>query len=97
MLPQKPEEQEETLVTPTEEKVEVIKVCELVLMFVCIMYACMSQYTFNAYLNYLGAHLCYLSHPCHCGIQVFLEARPDKAESVRMLTDEVSQIQEVSV
>ncbi|XP_078123520.1 tuftelin 1b isoform X2 [Sander vitreus] len=51
VLPQKPEEQEETLVTPTEVKVEVIK--------------------------------------------VFLEARPDKAESVRMLTDEVSQIQEV--
>ena len=31
VLPQKPEEQEEALITPTEEKVEVIKVCELVL------------------------------------------------------------------
>lgn len=41
VLPQKPEEQEETpeLITPTEEKVEVIKVCELVflLLFVCIV------------------------------------------------------------
>ncbi|XP_018540568.1 tuftelin 1b isoform X1 [Lates calcarifer] len=54
VLPQKPEEQEETpeLITPTEEKVEVIK--------------------------------------------VYLESsRPETAESVRMLTDEVSQIQEV--
>ncbi|XP_041811423.1 tuftelin 1b [Chelmon rostratus] len=53
VLPQKPEEREETLelITPTEEKVEVIK--------------------------------------------VFLEARPQTGESVRMLTDEVSQIQEV--
>ncbi|XP_034747044.1 tuftelin 1b isoform X1 [Etheostoma cragini] len=51
VLPQKPEKQEETLVTPTEEKAEVIK--------------------------------------------VLLKARPEKAESVRMLTDEVSQIQEV--
>ncbi len=35
VLPQKPEEQEETveLITPTEEKVEVIKVWELVLSF----------------------------------------------------------------
>ncbi|XP_076610936.1 tuftelin 1b [Chaetodon auriga] len=53
VLPQKPEEQEETLelITPTEEKVEVIK--------------------------------------------VFLEGRAQTGESVRMLTDEVSQIQEV--
>ncbi|XP_059206404.1 tuftelin 1b [Centropristis striata] len=51
VLPQKPEEQQEALITPTEDKVEVIK--------------------------------------------VFLEARPETAESVRMLTDEVSQIQEV--
>ncbi|XP_051245466.1 tuftelin 1b isoform X1 [Dicentrarchus labrax] len=53
VLPQKPEEQEETLelITPTEEKVEIIK--------------------------------------------VFLEARPQTGESVKMLTDEVSQIQEV--
>ncbi|XP_010739953.2 tuftelin isoform X1 [Larimichthys crocea] len=51
VLPRKPEEQEEALITPTEEKVEVIK--------------------------------------------VFLEARPETGESVRMLTDEVSQIQEV--
>lgn len=53
VLPQKPEEQEETpeLITPTGEKVEVIK--------------------------------------------VFLEARPETGESVRMLTDEVTQIQEV--
>ncbi|KAI9540140.1 hypothetical protein NQZ68_002074 [Dissostichus eleginoides] len=49
--PQKAEEKEETLVTPTEEKVEVIT--------------------------------------------VYLEARPEAAESVKMLTDEVSQIQEV--
>ncbi|XP_032391413.1 tuftelin 1b isoform X3 [Etheostoma spectabile] len=51
VLPQKPEKQEETLVPPTEEKAEVIK--------------------------------------------VLLNACPEKAESVRMLTDEVSQIQEV--
>ncbi|XP_022602927.1 tuftelin-like isoform X2 [Seriola dumerili] len=53
VLPQKPEEQEETLelVTPTDVEVEVIK--------------------------------------------VYLEARPETAQSVRMLTDEVSQIQEV--
>ncbi|XP_070841004.1 tuftelin 1b [Chaetodon trifascialis] len=53
VLPQKPEEQEETLelITPTEDKVEVIK--------------------------------------------VFLEGRAQTGESVRMLTDEVSQIQEV--
>ncbi|XP_037650988.1 tuftelin 1b [Sebastes umbrosus] len=51
VLPQKPEEQEEALITPTEDKVEVIK--------------------------------------------VFLEARPETEGSVRMLTDEVSQIQEV--
>ncbi|XP_029369644.1 tuftelin 1b isoform X2 [Echeneis naucrates] len=53
VLPQKPEEQEETvqLIPPTEEKVEVIK--------------------------------------------VYLESRPETAQSVRMLTDEVSQIQEV--
>ncbi|XP_029299369.1 tuftelin 1b [Cottoperca gobio] len=51
VVPQKPEEQEETLITPTEEKVEVIK--------------------------------------------VYLEARRETAQSVRMLTDEVSQIQEV--
>ncbi|KAF3834065.1 hypothetical protein F7725_025269 [Dissostichus mawsoni] len=49
--PQKAEEKEETLITPTEEKVEVIT--------------------------------------------VYLEARPEAAESVKMLTDEVSQIQEV--
>ncbi|KAK5911039.1 hypothetical protein CgunFtcFv8_005251 [Champsocephalus gunnari] len=49
--PQKAEEKEETLSTPTEEKVEVIT--------------------------------------------VYLEARPEAAESVKMLTDEVSQIQEV--
>lgn len=30
-------------------------------------------------------------------LQVFLEARPQTGESVKMLTDEVSQIQEVSV
>ncbi|XP_029976419.1 tuftelin 1b isoform X1 [Salarias fasciatus] len=54
VLPQAPEEEEEEklqLVTPTEDKVEVIK--------------------------------------------VFLESRPETSESVRMLTDEVSQIQEV--
>ncbi|XP_023265642.1 tuftelin-like isoform X1 [Seriola lalandi dorsalis] len=53
VLPQKPEEQEETLelVTPTDVEVEVIK--------------------------------------------VYLDARPETAQSVRMLTDEVSQIQEV--
>lgn len=55
MLPQKPEEQEETLITPTEEKVEVIK--------------------------------------------VYLESCPDTTgshqQNHRMLTDEVSQIQEV--
>ncbi|XP_068432342.1 tuftelin-like [Clinocottus analis] len=51
VLPQKPEEQEETLITPTEDKVEVIK--------------------------------------------VYLEARPEARESVKMMTDEVSQIQEV--
>ncbi|KAL3043641.1 hypothetical protein OYC64_003492 [Pagothenia borchgrevinki] len=49
--PQKAEEKEETLITPTEEKVEVIT--------------------------------------------VYLETRPEAAESVKMLTDEVSQIQEV--
>ncbi|XP_047461462.1 tuftelin 1b isoform X2 [Mugil cephalus] len=53
VLPQKPEEQKETLklISPTEEQVEVIK--------------------------------------------VYLEARPNTSESVKMLTDEVSQIQEV--
>ncbi|XP_054462418.1 tuftelin 1b [Anoplopoma fimbria] len=51
VLPQKPEEQEETLITPTEEQVEVIK--------------------------------------------VYLESRRGATESVKMLTDEVSQIQEV--
>lgn len=53
VLPQKTEEQKETLelITPTDETVEVIK--------------------------------------------VYLESRPETAQSVRMLTDEVSQIQEV--
>lgn len=38
MLPHKPEKQEETfeLITPTEEKVEVIKVSELVLVQLCL-------------------------------------------------------------
>lgn len=37
VLPQKPGEQEETLqlITPTDEKVEVIKVRELLFLFVC--------------------------------------------------------------
>ncbi|XP_068567260.1 tuftelin 1b [Cebidichthys violaceus] len=51
VLPQKPVEQEETRITPTEEQIEVIK--------------------------------------------VYLEPRPEAAERVKMMTDEVSQIQEV--
>lgn len=51
MLPLKPEEPQETLIPPTEEKVEVIK--------------------------------------------VYLQARPEAGESVKMMTDEVSHIQEV--
>lgn len=40
MLPQKPEGQEETLklITPTDEKVEVIKVCVVVCLCSCVVF-----------------------------------------------------------
>uniref|UniRef100_A0A3B5MST7 Tuftelin 1a n=1 Tax=Xiphophorus couchianus TaxID=32473 RepID=A0A3B5MST7_9TELE len=65
VLPQKPSEQKQraALITPTEEKVEVIKVCVLVHCVLCF--------------------------------KVYLGARSEAVQSVRMLTDEVSQIQEV--
>lgn len=83
VLPQKPAERGETvrLITPTDEQVEVIKVRQLLFGLRCV------RVHFTA-----RVHLCYLSP-----VQVFLESRSERETSVRMLTDEVSQIQEVSV
>lgn len=76
VLPHKAEEREGAYgLTPTDERAEVIKVCELVPASVWSCIECVSS----------------LWPP-----QVFLGAHPQTGENIKMITDEVSQIQEVS-
>lgn len=78
VLPHKPEEREEAhRHTPTDERAEVIKVCELVPASVWSCVECVSS-------------------PVPPPPQVFLGAHPQTGENIKMITDEVSQIQEVS-
>lgn len=80
VLPRKPEKREEAYErTPTDGKVGVVEVCELV--------SCAS----------FPSGLVFVTSPVSSPPpQVFLDAHPQTGDSIKMITDEVSQIQEVS-